>query len=111
MGHKIERSKDEVKEKGKSRDSRREPPQLQGKQSEKGLENELETLRASLQQARQAMLDGSEDPAKMGALVARLSDSIGRALLNEQKLRASGDKAAFLRSEVDRILREVGLGD
>ncbi len=47
----------------------------------------------------------------MGALVARLSDSIGRALLNQQKLRATSDKSAFLRSEVDRILREVGLGE
>ncbi len=58
MGYKIDRSKDAVKEKGKAKDSVREPPKVEGKQSEKGLENELETLRTSLQQARQAMLDG-----------------------------------------------------
>ena len=98
-----------MKEKVKTSGNRQEQPKLQGKHTEVGLENELETLRASLHQARQAMLDSDKDPAKMGALVARLSDSIGRALLNQQKLRASNDGSSLLRSEVDRILREVGL--
>lgn|GEM_PF-3969991 len=98
-----------MKEKAAAKEKKQAAMKRDTKNSDKGLENELKTLRDSLHQARQGMLDEEKDPAKMGALVARLSDSIGRALLNQQKLNGAGDKSAYLRAEVDRILREVGL--
>lgn len=98
-----------MKEKAAVKEKKQAAMKRDTKNSDKGLENELKTLRAALHEARQGMLDEEKDPAKMGALVARLSDSIGRALLNQQKLNGAGDKSTYLRAEVDRILLEVGL--
>lgn len=75
------------------------------------LQGEIIGLRESLLQARARMESGEEDMAKMGALVARLTDSVGRALLAQGKLAASGDQSAWMRAETDRLLRELGLGE
>ena len=79
-----------------------------------GLQNELDTLRASLQQAYGGMGTYYEDVNKvgtMGALVARLCDSIARVEVAQQKLAALEGGSNRLRREVERILREVGLGE
>lgn len=75
------------------------------------LREEIVGLRESLRQARAQMESGEEDMAKIGALVARLTDSIGRALLAQGKLAASADSSTWLRAETDRLLRELGLGE
>ena len=79
-----------------------------------GLQNELTMLRASLEQARGGMGKGHKDVnrvGKMGALVARLCDSIARVEVAQQKLEALDGSSNRLRREVERILREVGLGE
>ena len=79
-----------------------------------GLANELDTLRASLQQAYGGMGKENEDVnrvTKLGALVARLCDSIARVEVAQQKLAALEGSSNRLRREVERILREVGLGE
>ncbi len=79
-----------------------------------GLQSELDTLRASLKQAYGGMGKYSEDVnrvGKMGALVARLCDSIARVEMAQQKLSALSGSSNRLRREVERILREVGLGE
>lgn len=79
-----------------------------------GLQNELDTLRASLKQARGGMGKDYEDVnrvGKMGALVARLCDSIARVEVAQQRLAALDGGSNRLRREVERILREVGLGE
>ena len=81
-----------------------------------GLQRELDTLRASLEQARASMARSHEEDdldkvGKMGALVARLCDSIARVEMAEEKLSALGSSSNRLRREVERILREVGLGE
>ncbi len=79
-----------------------------------GLQNELDTLRASLEQARGGMGKDYEDintVGKMGALVARLCDSIARVEVAQQRLAALDGNSNRLRREVERILREVGLGE
>lgn len=75
------------------------------------LQGEIAGLRESLLLARAKMDSGEEDLAKMGALVARLTDSVGRALLAQGKLLAGGDRSSWLRAETDRLLRELGLGE
>ena len=78
------------------------------------LQNELDTLRASLEQAYGGMGKECEDVntvGKMGALVARLCDSIARVEVAQQKLVALDSSSNRLRREVERILREVGLGE
>jgi len=79
-----------------------------------GLKNELETLRASLKQAYGGMGTDWDDVNKVGkmvALVARLCDSIARVEVAQQKLAALEGGSNRLRREVERILREVGLGE
>ena len=79
-----------------------------------GLQNELDTLRASLEQARGGMGKDQEDVnrvGKMGALVARLCDSIARVEVAQQRLEALNAGSNRLRREVERILQEVGLGE
>lgn len=79
-----------------------------------GLQSELDMLRASLEQARSSMELGDEDIRKvgaMGALVARLCDSIARVEVAQQRLAAHEGSSNRLRREVERILREVGLGE
>ncbi|MEO6457486.1 MAG: hypothetical protein ABIO92_04320 [Chloroflexia bacterium] len=79
-----------------------------------GLQNELDTLRASLEQAYGGMGKDYDDVnrvGKMGALVARLCDSIARVEVAQQRLAALDGSSNRLRREVERILREVGLGE
>lgn len=74
------------------------------------LGEELEALRSSLKLACQSLNMADADVARLGGLVARLCDSIVRAALAQRKLAASDD-TGLLRAEIQRILREVGLGE
>lgn len=85
---------------------------MRDKQSvDMSLAGEIVGLRESLELARDRMASGEEDFAKMGSVVARLSDSVGRALLAQSKLSAEGDRTSRLHAETDRVLREMGLGE
>ncbi len=84
-----------------------------GEDAGMSLAEEIRGLREALRQARERMQSGLDDAevARMGTLVARLSDSLGRALLAQGKLLGEGDRSAWLRAETDRLLREMGLGE
>jgi hypothetical protein len=77
------------------------------------LDAEIGALRVALGIARcslESAEQGNGDPgdvAKMGVLVARLSDSIGRALLAQKKLSSSNDQVAHIRAELDHVLRVI----
>ena len=77
------------------------------------LDAEIEALRAALRMVRRNMESAEDengdagDVAKMGALVARLSDSIGRALLAQKKLSSGNDQVARIRAELDHVLRVI----
>ncbi len=77
----------------------------------KPLDNELELLRDSLGYVHNILKNNSEDMAKSGTLVARLSDSVAKALLAQQKLLAGSDYAATPEAEFDDTLRAMGLGE
>ncbi len=83
---------------------------MAGKQSvEMSLVKEIRGLRASLKLAQKQMKE-EEDLVKIGPVVARLTDSVGRALLAQSKLVGEGAGTKRLRSELDRLLTEFGLG-
>jgi hypothetical protein len=85
---------------------------MQGKQAvEMSLVGEITGLRDTLKLARDRMTGGDEDLLKVGTVVARLTDSVGRALLAQSKLVTEGDGTVRLRSETDRLLREMGFGE
>ncbi len=71
---------------------------------------EIAGLREALKLARDKMVE-DDDLVKLGAVVARLTDSVGRALLAQSKLAVEGDGSTSLRAETDRLLRELGLGE
>ncbi len=78
------------------------------------LEAEIKTLREALAQVVESMRNGGgeeEDRAKMGAVVARLSDSIVRAMVAQQGLSAQDEGFTWLRAQFDRMLRELGYGE
>src|SRR5438105_3673066 len=77
----------------------------------KPLDSELELLRDSLAHAHQALKSNSEDMAKSGMLVVRLTDSVAKALLAQQKLLAGSDGASSPEAEFDNTLRAMGLGE
>lgn len=86
--------------------------EMQGKQSvEMSLVGEIKGLRASLRLVRRKMRDDEDELVKMGPVVARLTDSVGRALLVQSKLAGEGDGSRVLQAETDRLLREMGLGE
>ena len=86
--------------------------EMPGKRSvEMSLVREIKGLRVALQLARERLETGEEDFVTAGGVVARLTDSVGRALVAQSKLAAEGDGATRLRSETDRLLRELGLGE
>jgi hypothetical protein len=86
--------------------------EMRGKQSvEMSLVGEIKGLRRSLRLVRKKMQWDDEELVKLGPVVARLTDSVGRALLVQSKLAAEGDGTVWLRSETDRVLREMGLGE
>ncbi len=60
-----------------------------------------------MQMARASLESGEGDVAQVGGVMSRLSDSIGRAMLVEQKLAADGGDMSRARAEWDRILRTV----
>ena len=78
---------------------------------EMSLLGEIKGLRESLEVARERLEDGEEDFARIGSVVARLTDSVGRALLAQSKLAAEGDRTSQLHAETTRLLREMGLGE
>ncbi len=85
--------------------------EMRGKQSvEMSLVREIKGLRASLRLARKQMKE-EEDLVKIGPVVARLTDSVGRALVMQSKLAAAADGTSALHSEAERVLRELGLGE
>ncbi len=86
--------------------------EMREKQSvEMSLVREIKGLRASLRLVRKQMRGNEEDLVKMGPVVARLTDSVGRALLVQSKLATEGDGRTRLWSETDRVLREMGLDE
>ncbi|HEX8600492.1 MAG TPA: hypothetical protein VF952_18485 [Chloroflexia bacterium] len=83
---------------------------MRGKQSiEMSLVREIKGLRASLRLARKQLKE--EDLVRIGPVVARLTDSVGRALVVQSKLAVGGDGTSALHSEAERVLREMGLGE
>jgi ethanolamine utilization cobalamin adenosyltransferase len=76
--------------------------------SDRSMEREIETLRAALRMAHESLTAGEGDMHKIAALEARLSDSIGRALLTQQKLSGSNDQIARDIEEIDRMMRVLG---
>lgn len=54
---------------------------------------------------------GPADIARLGGVMARLSDAIVRATLAEQKLAGVGDDIADAQAEIKRIFRAMGWGE
>ena len=75
------------------------------------LEAEIVTLRAALAQVAESMRSGEDDAARLGAVASKLSDSIVRALVAQQKLSAQDEGFTWLRAQFDRMLRELGYGE
>ena len=73
------------------------------------LEVEHRALRGALRQARARMKRSDEDAgtARLGTLVARLTDALVRVQLARQRLAAGTEASA----EWERMLREAGLGE
>jgi hypothetical protein len=79
-------------------------------ETEATLDREIGALRAALEVARREVENGecdTGDLAKMGARVARLSDSIVRAVLAQQKLSTGSDPLSRIRAELDHVLRVI----
>lgn len=75
------------------------------------LDGEIGTLRETLRTISMGIEALEEDRLKTGALVARLCDSIVKALLAQQKLSAQDEGFTWLRGHFDRMLRELGYGE
>lgn len=75
------------------------------------LEKEIATLRVALAQVTKSMKAGEEDAARLGSVTAKLSDSIVRALVAQQKLSSQDEGFTWLRAQFDRMLRELGYGE
>lgn len=80
------------------------------------LREEIATLRGALCISRKSLLSqgpGGEpaDIARLGGVIARLSDAIVRATLAEQKLGSAGDDMAEVQAEIKRIFRAIGWGE
>jgi hypothetical protein len=82
-----------------------------GKVDKASLQGEIGALREALEQVMDSMKSGEADLAKMGGVAARLSDSIGKALLAEQKLSAGNNRANRLHEEFARVLRDLGVNE
>jgi hypothetical protein len=82
-----------------------------GKVEKASLQGEIGALREALEQVMGGMKGGEADLAKMGGVAARLTDSIGKALLAEQKLSAGNNRANRLHEEFARVLRDLGVDE
>ena len=82
-----------------------------GKGEKGSLHKEVGALREALKQVMDSMKSGECDLAKMGGVAARLSDSIGKALLIEQKLSVDNSRANRLHEEFARVLRDLGVDE
>jgi hypothetical protein len=81
------------------------------KGTEVTLETEISLLREVMEEVRRQISSGEGDPAelaKMGTLLARLSDSVVRAVLAQQKLSEGSDRMAKVLAEMDHVLRVMG---
>jgi hypothetical protein len=72
------------------------------------LTHELRILRASLRRAKTAMKNNPNNTQKAGLLIARLTNSISRLTLAQQKLLSS--PASTPQADWDNALRTYGLG-
>lgn len=70
------------------------------------MNKEIRMLRATIKTAQDSLRGGDGNLAKMGALLARLSDSVGRALLVQQKLAANNTAITQAQHELDDLLRQ-----
>jgi hypothetical protein len=77
------------------------------------LESEIAALREAIAGVRRQMsiegYDGdAAELAKKGSLLARLSDSVVRAVLAQQKLSAGDDRMSRVLAEMDHLMRILG---
>ncbi len=99
--------KSPIKAKGGARD---------GAQAAESLRGEITILRRALYISERSLFAQGEegepaDIARLGGVMARLSDAIVRATLAEQKLVGTGDDMAEVQAEIKRIFRAIGWGE
>ena len=87
-----------------------------GAKAAESLRGEISILRRALRISQKGLsAQGEEgDPAaiaRLGGVVARLSDAIVRAMVAEQKLATAGDDMAEVQAEIKRIFRAIGWGE
>jgi hypothetical protein len=80
------------------------------------LRDEITMLRQALYLVRASLLStdvevGPADITKLGTVMARLSDSIVRATLAEQKLSDRSHDLFEMQAEIKRIFRSIGWGE
>ena len=85
-------------------------------QAAESLRGEITILRRALDVSQKCLsaqgeAGGPADIARLGGVMARLSDSIVRATLAEQKLAGAGDDMAEVQAEIKRIFRAIGWGE
>jgi hypothetical protein len=87
-----------------------------GAQAIQSLRGEITILRSAMYIAQECLSAQGEggapaDIARLGGVMARLSDAIVRATLAEQKLAGAGDDMAEVQAEIKRIFRAMGWGE
>ena len=87
-----------------------------GAKAAASLREEIAILRRALyisERSLSAQSEGGEpaDIARLGGVVARISDAIVRATLAEQKLAGVGGEIAEAQAEIKRIFRAMGWGE
>ncbi len=74
---------------------------------EASMTREIAMLREAMETAHISLESGEGDVVKIGALICRLSDSIGRGLLVQQRLSSTNDDIARIRAELDHVMRVI----
>lgn len=85
-------------------------------QGAESLRGEITILRRALYISQKCLSELGEegepaDIARLGGIMARLSEAIVRATLAEQKLAGAGDDIADVQAEIKRIFRAIGWGE
>ena len=93
---------------GKNSEVKERPEEDRSRQS---LEKEIKALRAGLKKIAERIDAGAGDLPKLASLLARVCDSLVRALLAQQKLSARDDRQKRLQGDIERVLRELGYGE
>lgn len=77
------------------------------------LASELSSLRGMISLMEDEMLNDPPvaDKVRISGSIARLSDSVVRALLAAAKLESADDEMEELRADIKRIFREIGWGE